>query len=442
MSGNAKKYLVIGLKKTGIETIRFLKGKNIEVRGSDLSSADNLPDEINGLCSSGVQIEFGRHSESYLKWCDEIVISPGVSPNTPFIRKALDLGKKTISEIELAYQFIEKPIIAVTGTNGKTTTTSLIGEILSSSGYRVFVGGNIGTPAISIAHRSSDYDLILLETSSFQLQTIDRFRPHIAIFLNISSNHLDHHRDFNEYFSSKMNIFKNQTEDDWAIVNTDHERVRYHLPDVRSTVVPFGKDKNNELAITGNNLISFRDDKFDLNGLMLRGTHNLQNAMCAISAAKLLGCKNKAIEDTIKGFRPLPHRIEYIGNHLGLDIYNDSKSTNPDATLKAIESVPSPIILLAGGKDKGMDYSVLKSALGSKVKHLILFGEAKTRIKQQVGDRVRTTMVSDLNEAVKTAFSVPCGNVTLLFSPACSSFDMFESYEQRGGIFKEIVKSI
>lgn len=442
MSKNTKKYLVIGLKKTGIETIKFLKNKNIEVRGSDISSASNLPVEINELYNSGIQIEFDEHSDHYLKWCDEIVLSPGASLNTPFIQKALDLGKKIISEIELAYQFIERPIIAITGTNGKTTTTSLIGEILSRSGYRVFVGGNIGTPAISIVHRSSDYDFILLETSSFQLQTIDKFKPYIAIFLNISSNHLDHHRDFNEYFRSKMNIFKNQTEDGWAIVNTDYKRIQDYLPNIKSTVIPFGKDGNNELAIIGNNLISFRNDKFDLNGLMLRGTHNLQNAMCAITAAKLLGCKNKTIEDTIKNFKPLPHRIEYMGNHLGLDIYNDSKSTNPDATLKAIESVPSPIILLAGGKDKGMDYSVLKSALGSKVKHLILFGEAKMRIKEQVGDCVCTTMVNNLNEAVKTAFSISYNSVTLLFSPACSSFDMFESYEQRGGIFKEIVKSV
>lgn len=442
MNKNTKKYLVIGLKKTGIETIKFLKNENIEVRGSDLSFANNLPVEINELYHSGIQIELGRHSDQYLEWCDEIVLSPGVSLNTPFAQKALASGKKVTGEIELAYQFIKKPIIAITGTNGKTTTTSLIGDILSRSGYKVFVGGNIGTPVISIAHRSPDYDFIVLETSSFQLQTIDRFKPHIAIFLNISSNHLDHHKDFNEYFRSKMNIFKNQTKGDWAIVNTDYPPIRNHLPSIKSKVVTFGQDADNELAITGNNLISFREDEFDLNGLILRGEHNLQNAMCAIAAAKLLGCKNKVIEDTIKSFKPLPHRIEYVGNHLGFDVYNDSKSTNPDATIKAIESVPSPIILLAGGKDKEMDYSVLKSALGSKVKHLILFGEARTRIKEQVGDCVCTTVVNSLNEAVRAAFSTSHDNVTLLFSPACSSFDMFESYEQRGGAFKEIVKNL
>lgn len=186
------------------------------------------------LSGAGVQIEFGCHSDNYLNWCDEVIISPGVSLNTPFILKAVQLNKRVVSEIELAYQFIEKPIIAITGTNGKTTTTSLIGEILSRSGYKVFVGGNIGTPIISVADYCSDYDFIILEASSFQLQAIDRFRPYISIFLNLSPNHLDHHKDFNEYFMAKMNIFKNQTENDWAIISTDNELIKDNLSDIKA----------------------------------------------------------------------------------------------------------------------------------------------------------------------------------------------------------------
>ena len=442
MEKDTKKYLVVGLGKTGTETIKFLNNNNIDVRGSDTSSADKLPAELKELYKSGIKIELECHSDDYLHWCNEIILSPGVSLNTPFISKAVSLNKKIISEIELAYQFIEQPIIAVTGTNGKTTTTSLISKILSRSGYRVFTGGNIGTPLISIADNSSDYDFIVLETSSFQLQTIDKFRPYISVFLNISPNHLDHHKNFNEYFRSKMNIFKNQTEDDWAILNTSHKLIKSHLLDIKAKAILFGEKESGELAVTDNNIISFRNEDFDLNGLKLKGAHNLENAMCAIATAKLVGCENKIIEETIKNFSPLPHRIEYIGNHLGLDVYNDSKSTSPDAVLKAIESISPPIILLAGGKDKGMDYSVLKGALSERVKHLILFGEAKTRMKEQVGDCVCTTITNNLDEAVKTAFSISCENDSLLFSPACSSFDMFQSYEERGKEFKKIVENV
>ncbi|MGI9534930.1 MAG: UDP-N-acetylmuramoyl-L-alanine--D-glutamate ligase [Thermodesulfobacteriota bacterium] len=437
-----KKYLVVGLGKTGIETIRFMNDKNLDVRGSDISSADKLPAEINDLYDSGVKFELGSHSDDYLNWCDEIVLSPGVSLNSPFISKAVGLNKKIISEIELASRFIEQPIIAITGTNGKTTTTSLIGQILSSSGYRVFIGGNIGTPLISIAGHSSDYDFIVLETSSFQLQAIDKFKPFISVFLNISPNHLDHHKDFSEYLISKTNIFRNQTEDDWAIINTTDQLIKNHVSGIKARTILFGKNESNNLSVTGNNLISFRNELFNLNGLKLKGDHNLENAMCAVAVAKLTGCENETIEDTIKNFEPLPHRIEYIGNHLGLDVYNDSKSTSPDATLKAMDSISPPIILLAGGKDKGTDYSVLKTSINKKVKHLILFGEAKTSIKDQIGDSVCTTIANDLEEAVKTAFSISSENDTLLFSPACSSFDMFKSYEERGEEFKKIVENI
>jgi len=428
--------------KTGIETIKFLHNKNIEARGTDKSSSDKLPEEVGELKNSGINIEIGTHSDDYLNWCDEIILSPGISLTTPFISKAASLGKKITSEIELASRFIEQPIIAITGTNGKTTTTSLIGEILSRAGFNVFVGGNIGTPLISMVDDASQYDFIALETSSFQLQTIDKFRPYISVFLNISPNHLDHHRDFNEYFMAKLNIFKNQTESDWAIINTSGELMNDYLSEIRAHTVTFGGEGSNDISVTENTTITFRNDTFHLKGLRLKGFHNLENAMCAIAVAKIIGCDNPVIVETVKNFKPLPHRIEFIGKHLGIDVYNDSKSTSPDATLKAIESISPPIILLAGGKDKGTDYSVLKNTLNSKVKHLILFGEAKTRIKEQIGDCVCITVTNNLEEAVKTAFSVSAESDTLLFSPACSSFDMFHSYEERGEEFKKIVENI
>jgi UDP-N-acetylmuramoylalanine--D-glutamate ligase len=436
-------YLVVGLGKTGIETLKFIGQRGFNPRGTDNSPRKLLDDKaIIGLMESGIKIEFEAHSDEYLEWADELIISPGVSINTPYLVKAKKLNKIIVSEIEFAARFISKPIIAITGSNGKTTTTSLISEILKNSGFNIFTGGNIGTPLISAAPNAEEYDFIVLETSSFQLQATDKFKPFISVFLNVSPNHLDHHKDFDEYFHSKTKIFKNQTSDDWAIINSGDENIKKCTGDIKSEIIGFGNGSEIENIVLNSHIVEFRNEKYDLTGMKLIGEHNLDNAMCAIAASKIAGCSKEIIEKTIVGFEPLPHRIEYIGRHRGVNVYNDSKSTSPGATLKALESISPPIILLAGGKDKGTDYKVLTSTLNQKVKHLVLFGEAKKRMKQQLGMSVDTTIANSLEEAVETAFLNSSDNDSILLSPACSSFDMFSSYEERGEVFKKIVENI
>jgi len=443
MGTENKNYLVVGLGKTGMATLTFLNQRGLNARGTDSSTRSSFKNnEIESLTASGIEIEFGSHSDSYLDWADELIISPGVSVNTPYLVKAKKLNKKIVSEIEFATNFINTPIIAITGSNGKTTTTTLISEILKNSGLKIFTGGNIGTPLITIVENADEYDFIVLETSSFQLQTTDKFRPFIAVFLNISPNHLDHHSDFEEYFQSKTNIFKNQTPDDWAIINSGNELINNYSEKIKSKIVSFGNISGHENIVLNGSTAEFRNEFYDLSEMKLIGSHNLDNAMCAISATTIAGCEKDIIENTILNFNPLPHRIEYIGKHRGVDVYNDSKSTSPGATLKALDSISPPIILLAGGKDKGTDYKVLTEPLNKRVKHLVLFGEAKKRMNQQLGMSVSTTIVDSLEEAVEKAFSNSSEDDSILLSPACSSFDMFSSYEERGEVFKKIVQNI
>lgn len=435
-------YLVVGLGKTGTETLKFLTGRYLKAKATERSSESPLDKEtMQDLRRSGIEFEFGVHSDEFLEWADVLIISPGISINTPYLKKAGKLNKKIVSEIEFASWFNNAPIIAVTGSNGKTTTTSLISEILKNSGLNIFTGGNIGTPFISAVDNGNVYDYMVLETSSFQLQTIEKFKPYISIFLNISQNHLDHHQDFEEYFKSKTNIFKNQTPDDWAIINLGDAGINKYSNNIRSSVIGFGNGGKGGNIRRNLSIVEFRGEKYDLSGMKLIGEHNLENAMCAVAAAKIVGCDREVIEETIRNFDPLPHRIEYIGKHRGINVYNDSKSTSPGATIKALECISPPIILLAGGKDKGTDYNVLTSTLNKKVKHLVLFGEAKKRMKLQLGKTVDTTISGTLEEAVRTAFLNSSENDSILFSPACSSFDMFSSYEERGEVFKEIVKN-
>ena len=443
MKTENKNYLVVGLGKTGIETLKFLSRRGLKARGTDSSAKSSFNKEtIESLISLGIELEFGAHSDSYLEWADELIISPGVSINTPFLVKAGGLNKRILSEIEFAAGFINRPIIAITGSNGKTTTTTLISEILRNSGFNIFTGGNIGTPLISIAENAGEYDFIVLETSSFQLQATYKFRPFISVFLNISPNHLDHHKDFEEYFSSKTNIFKNQTSDDWAIINTGDELIKSYADNIKSKIVCFGCSTDQSDITLEDKTALFRNERYDLSKIKLIGEHNLDNAMCAIAVSKIAGCDKDIIEKTILEFNPLPHRIEYIGKHHGVDVYNDSKSTSPGATLKALNSISPPIILLAGGKDKGSDYNVLTGPLNKRVKHLVLFGEAKKRMKQQLGAAVDTSTAESLEEAVEKAFSNSSTDDSILLSPACSSFDMFSSYEERGEVFKKIVQNI
>ncbi len=442
MNFNETKFLVIGLGKTGIATSRFLFEKNANFIAVDSQPIEKLNPEVKELLKKGVNIETGSQRQELFEWADTIVLSPGVSFNNPQIKKAIDNGKKVISEIELAYNFIKKPIIGITGTNGKTTTTTLISEILKNSGKKVFTGGNIGTPLISIAEKDEEFDLVLLELSSFQLQGIIDFKPYIGLILNISDNHLDHHKDFEEYLESKLRLFKNQKPSDFAVLNMDDDTINENLPKIKAKKITFGSKINKADIFYDSKNIVCGDFSFKLENIKLIGSHNIENISAAIAVSNLLGVESEVIQKTIDKFTPLPHRIEYVLTLFGVKVYNDSKSTSPDATLRAIESLSAPIILIAGGKDKGTNYENLIEILKSKVKHLILIGEAKTRMKKQLQNSTSICTAETLDEAVKKALSCSKPNDTLLFSPACSSFDMFRSYEERGEEFKKVVANI
>jgi UDP-N-acetylmuramoylalanine--D-glutamate ligase len=437
-----KKILVVGLGKTGIQTVKFLLKKGADVRASDLTPLENLPKDIKQFKETGVEIEAGGHKTETFLSADTIILSPGVPFGIAPIKEAVSKGIEVISEIELAWRFIKKPIAAITGSNGKTTTSTLIARILEAAGKTVFLGANIGTPLIQIAEEDDPYDFLVLELSSFQLQGISSFKPHIGVLLNISPNHLDHHESFDEYVESKMKMFSNQTHNDWAIYNSDDKVIRERSSEIRSKRIPFGKTPLEGGVFYDGTHVRFKDEVYDLRSMRLVGIHNIENAMAAIAVTRTLGCKSSLIEDEIVNFAPLPHRIEFVRKVKGAAIYNDSKSTSPGATLRAIESFPGPIILIAGGKDKGVSYSALRDGIRKRVKLLVLFGESKQRMREDLGGETETVLAQTLDEAVKEALINSERGDTVLFSPACSSFDMFSSYEERGRIFKGIVQSL
>ncbi len=436
-----KKYLVVGLGKTGIVTAKFLLGMGALVAISDSRTDVGYEDEIKTFRENGVMVELGGHTNKTFLWPDTIVLSPGVPFTIPFVQTAIENGIEVVSEIELASKYITKPIIGVTGSNGKTTTTTMIFDILEASGFSVFLGGNIGTPLIEIAGSDSSFDYILLELSSFQLQGIKEFKPYIAVCLNIYPNHLDHHKDFTEYVESKTKIFANQTENDIAVINADDPQLKEIPNKLNCRVVTFGKGSYAD-AYYEDFVVSYEGNDYDLSDLKLVGRHNMENAMVAIVVGRLLGSTPETIKHSIIKFNSLPHRIEYVREFKNARFFNDSKSTTPHSTLKALEAFDPPVILIAGGKDKGLDYSVFKDQVTDKVKQLILMGEASSKIKDIYKSSVPLQVVDSLDKAVEQAVESLEQGDTVLFSPACSSFDMFSSYEERGRKFKQIVQCL
>lgn len=440
MELSGRKVLVVGAGKTGIETVRFLLKRWADVSVSESSTAANIADLAKMLESWGVRFESGGHTRETFLAADTIVLSPGVPFNIAPVAEAIKNGIEVISEVELASRFIRKPAIAVTGSNGKTTTSTLIARILEKNGKRVFLGANIGTPLITIADDFESYDILVLELSSFQLQGIETFRPHIAVILNISPNHLDHHSTFDEYVESKIKIFSNQTEEDFAIYKSDDEVIKKRVNWIKSAKIPFGSDPG-VLSYDGRG-IKYGNEYYELQGMKLIGYHNVENIMAAIAATRAVGCDPAIIREAVLEFSPLPHRNEYLGEKREARFYNDSKSTSPGATLRALESLPSPIILIAGGKDKGVSFGPLKEIIEKKVKFMVLVGESRFRMEKELGGKVGTALAASLEEALERTLENLDPGDTVLFSPACSSFDMFQSYEERGRRYKDIVGNI
>lgn len=437
-----KKILVVGLGKTGLETALFLNERGAEVRVSDASPKENLEKEIGLLSEKAIDVESGGHTEETFLWPELIVLSPGVPFSIPEIKRAQEEGIDVISEVELASKFITKPIIAVTGSNGKTTTCSLIAEILEKCGKKVFLGANIGTPLITIAGKDEQYDVLVLELSSFQLQGVSTLRPDISVLLNISPNHLDHHESYEEYIESKMNIAASQIGSDYFIYKSDDEEINKRLSSVKAKKIPFGNKPSENGVFYNNCCVIFEGDMYELFGMKLMGMHNIDNVMAAIAATRLFGCEPSPIRKAILDFEPLPHRNEYLGRISGAHFYNDSKSTSPGATLSALKSMKPPVILIAGGKDKGVSYRDLIEAVNEKVKLLVLIGEARQRMDKELSGEVPAIQAESLEGAIDVVIENIEPRDTVLFSPACSSFDMFSSYEERGRRYKEIVENI
>lgn len=441
--------LVVGLAKTGISTAKFLMTQGAVVTATDMLPASKIKG-IDDLQGTGITVETGGHSVKNFLNADLIVLSPGVPPDIGPLQEAKGKGIEIISEIELAYNFIKEPIVAIAGTNGKTTTTTLIGKIFENAGKAAFVGGNIGLPLIEYVLSEQTVEYLVVEISSFQLEGVRNFRPHVAILLNITEDHLDRYTSFQEYAAAKFRLFENMNKGDYAIVNIDDPVIKSHVPNLKSqliNVIPFSSSKALKQGIyyqDGSIVYSVggNEETYPTRDFKLKGIHNIENIMAAIVAAKACAIPMGVILKTIEGFKGLPHRMELIREINGVSYYNDSKGTNIGALQKSLEGLSSPVILIAGGKDKGGDYTALNDLIKSKVKLLILLGEAKDKIRDAFKGFTDIVMVESLKQAVRTAYNRAENGDVVLLSPACSSFDMFKDYKERGEIFRRAVDAL
>ena len=447
MSVNGMRVLVVGLARTGIAAARFLSNRGARVIGVDIRNRSDLETEFPEVSELSIDLQVGGHHEEHFLHTDLIVVSPGVSPFIDPLVKARALKIPIVSEIELASWFISTPIVGVTGTNGKTTTALLIGEMLREAGTRVFVGGNIGNPLINLVASDEKTDVAVIELSSFQLEGIQRFRPTIAVLLNISEDHLDRYASFDAYVASKSRLFMNQTASDFAVVNASDPIARRVASSSRARRVDFNVTENQRTGTLydGRRIIlreRDREEIYDPGKSRLIGIHNIENMMAAIVTARLRGCPREVVQQTLETFHGLTHRLEFVREVKGVSYFNDSKGTNVGAVVKSLQTFPGRIILIAGGRDKGGDYSPLKEPIRERVKHLIFIGEARERMAHQLKDTAPFDLADSLQEAVDKAHCLAVPGDTVLLSPACSSYDMFRDYVERGDTFKARVERL
>jgi UDP-N-acetylmuramoylalanine--D-glutamate ligase len=453
MELDGKRVLVVGLGKSGVASALFLKKRGAIVSVSDTKSGDELRNEIPLLLDHGITVETGGHGDRTFRGQDLIVVSPGVPVDAPPLIQARNLGESVIGEIELAAQFLSGPLVAITGSNGKTTTTTLTGEIMAAGGFPTLVGGNIGTPAISLAERAQTQTVIVLEVSSFQLETIQTFRPKIAVVLNVTPDHLDRHRTFDVYVNAKARIFENQQAMDFAVLNEDDPTCVQLAKRTHARVFWFSRQKEVQRGawVREGNIV-FRDGEGQQREIMqvaeipLKGAHNLENVLAAICAGALMGCALEKIRQTVRDFKAVEHRLEFVTTIGGVDYYNDSKATNVDATIKALESFPANIHLILGGKDKGSDYTLLNDLLRQRVKRVYTIGAAAAKIESQIvsakSGGPELVHAETLENAIRKAHANAQSGDIVLLAPACASFDQFRNYEHRGKVFKEIVRGL
>jgi UDP-N-acetylmuramoylalanine--D-glutamate ligase len=447
MEFKGKKVLVVGLGKSGLAAALFLRRRGAQVTVSDVRSAEALAKDIPALLEEGIMVEAGGHGLLTFRRQDLIVVSPGVPLNTPELAQVKSFGLPVIGELELAARFIKGRTLAITGSNGKTTTTALLGEILKAAGMPTLVGGNIGVPVVSLIDQSTDDTWSVLEVSSFQLESTDQFHPSIAVILNITPDHLDRHGSFENYALAKERIFAAQDEHDCVVLNADNERAAEAAS--RSTAKVYWFSVEHPVtrgAWLEDGLLVYRpaqdaptETVMPLSGIPLKGTHNVENVLAAVCAARLAGAPADAIRKAIEKFQAVEHRLEFVATVNGVDFYNDSKATNVDAAAKAVAAFESGIHLILGGKDKGSDYLQLAALLRSRVRAVYTIGSAAAKIESQLRGVVSIHSCQTLENAVSAAASAARPGEVVLLAPACSSYDQFENYEHRGRFFKELV---
>ena len=447
MDVKAKRVLVVGLGKSGVASALFLEKLGARVAVSDTKTEEQLPQEIPLLLDHGISVESGHHGERTFRDQDLIVISPGVPFDVPQLVQARALGIPVIGEVELAARYLKGRIVAITGSNGKTTTTALAGEILAAGKRKVLVGGNIGTPAISFVETATDDTWIVLEISSFQLETIETFHPKIAVVLNVTPDHLDRHYTFENYAAAKARILENQTADDFVILNADNPPAAAMAAQAEAAVYWFSRLQEVERgAFTRAEVIFWRDGNSErhimpVGEISLKGSHNIENALAGVCVGMLAGIEPAQIREAIAAFKAVEHRLEYVATVGGVEYYNDSKATNVDATIKALESFAGRIHIILGGKDKGSDYSLLNPLIRERVKRVYTIGAAAAKIASQVKG-AELVNAGKLENAVKLAAESATPGDIVLLAPACASFDQFDSYEHRGRVFKEQVRRL
>jgi UDP-N-acetylmuramoylalanine--D-glutamate ligase len=445
-----KRVMVVGLARTGLVTALFSAAYGAKVTATDDRSERELGETAARLREAGVALEAGGIREESFLAQDLIVVSPGVPANIPALAAARKKGIPVWSEIELAWRYLRGKLVAITGSNGKTTTTSLVAHILRTSNIAAHVGGNIGTPLLSFVERSSDTDVTVAEVSSFQLETVDAFRPEIGVLLNLTPDHLDRHSTFEEYAAAKMRMFSNQLERDWAVLNADDPEVTKRTP-AKPKLCWFSRQKRVAVgAFLLNDNIMFRNDGFEVelakrSETPLRGEHNLENVLAACAASYLAGATPAAIAQGVKTFQAVEHRLEFVAEIAGVEFFNDSKATNVDAAAKAIEAFPSGLRVILGGKDKGAPYTPLVPLLKERARQILLIGAAAPKIADdlaELGMVMPIERADTLDRAIHLAYQSAEAGDTVLLAPACSSFDQFENYEHRGRTFKQIVQQL
>ncbi len=442
-----KRVLVVGLARTGVATSFFCAARGAVVTATDTRTESEIGGEIAKLREAGVALEPGGHQEKTFLAQDLIIPSPGVPADAPLLQSARTKGITIWSEIELASRFLKGRLIGITGSNGKTTTTSLVEYILKSAGFSTILAGNIGTPLIGCVEESRDDTVTVVELSSFQLELIETFRPHIGLFLNLTPDHLDRHGTLKAYGAAKARLFENQRAEDFAVLNADDPTATMYAPSGPQLLWFSRKHRVAEGAYVRSEEIIFRraggeEAVMKRGDIPLAGAHNLENVLATVAATRIAGADVASIAKGVRNFAGVEHRLEFVAEIGGVRYYNDSKATNVDATLKALEAFPGRILVILGGKDKGSDYTALQKTLREKAILALLIGAAAEKIEKQIAGSVAIEHAGTLERAVEIAsHAAQMGDVVLL-APACASFDQFQNYEHRGRAFKELISQL